>query len=242
MLNNNRLLILVNCFFFSLQSHFSSLQVPVTMFNFFPGNPHPLKRTLGALCAASALALSLAAPAAHATVIADQQNAVTIDEASFLCADTCNWQQTITAGRTGQLVGITLYGAGGTGDLRIGLGDGYLTGPWISEVQNAAIDGTTIDLRAFNIFLTAGQVFVADVLNATDSIFGTENAFGGPLWLSNADWGMEGFAWNGALAYTTFIDDGASAGVPIAPSWALLGIGLFALLAMRRAPTGSRSA
>lgn len=117
--------------------------------------------------------------------------------------------------------------------MRIGLGDGYVTGPWISDVQNAAIDGTIIDLRAYNIFLAAGQVFVADLINATDSVFGSASALGGPLLFSNANWGLEALAWDGALAYTTYFDDGNAAAMPLPPSWTLMGLGLAALLVIR---------
>ncbi len=191
---------------------------------------------LGKLGAASVIAAALSATPAAATPMVDRQNGVSIDAAAPLCGGGCNWQQSITAGRTGQLTGLTLYGMG-TGELRIGLGEEFVTGSWLAEIQGANVNGTTIDLRSYNIFLTAGQVFVADVHTLSDTVFGTENIFGEKLWFSNADWGMEGLPYDPSLslAYTTYIDSGTDTDLPEPMSLALMAFGLATLVARRKA-------
>ena len=194
-----------------------------------------ISAVLGKLGAAGAFCAALFATSASATPVLDRYNAVTADAAAPLCSGSCNWQQSIVAGRSGQLTGITLYGMG-TGELRIGFGEDFITGPWLADVQLANVNGTVIDLRSYNIFVTAGQTFVADVNNVSDSIFATDNKFGDKLWFSNADWGLEGIAYDPALAlaYTTYIDSGTAADVPEPAALGLMMLGLLALRARRK--------
>jgi hypothetical protein len=184
---------------------------------------------------AAALSL-LAGTQVFAAPIVDQQNNAPLYVG--YCTGSCEWQQTVTAGLTGQLTGIMLYGSG-TGEVKIGLGSGFNSGPWAADILNAPIGGNQlIDLSAYNINLTAGQSFAIDTINITGGLSGTYTNPGlGALYLNMPQWGYNQFNYsaygNYALGYTTFVDTAAAA-VPEPGTLALFGLALFGLAATRR--------
>jgi hypothetical protein len=110
------------------------------------------------LCGA---AIAILATAAHAATVVDQEN---LPSVNWGLNDSFEWQQQVTAGISGLLAGIELFGSSPSDLVRIGLGDAFSTGPFaFSEQVSLNSSGFYIDTSQANIMLTAGEPFVVDV-------------------------------------------------------------------------------
>ena len=178
--------------------------------------------------ALSVATLFFVATNAHAVAVIDQQNNAPLNVG--YCTGACEWQQAITAGLTGQLTGVTLYGSG-VGQVRIGLGSGFYSGPWAADITGAAVNGSIIDLSSYNIFVNAGDTFVIDVLNVAGSLQGTYSNVVGDLYLKWPQAGYNGrdYSGNMALGYTTYVDTSVQSDVPEPVTLAIFGLGLLGL-------------
>jgi len=141
------------------------------------------------------------------------------------------WQQQVTAGVTGQLTGITLYGSGTDLTVRVAPGGTFNSGPYaFTGSAHLTTGGTFIDLSSANIQLTAGQAFVIDTLNGSNGNISLAAApyAGGHLYLTlGAPSDLTACCGTTALAFQTFMDTsgGGGAAVPEPAAWALMIVG-----------------
>lgn len=197
---------------------------------------HSVKLAVAGLAAATWAAATLAASPALAAGVLDQDSAPL--GGRFL--ESLNWQQEVTAGLSGQLMGLTLYGDGTSVDVGVSSGDAYQSGPFQFSGHATLSDaGVFVDTSAANILLTAGDRFVIDLRNGSGGniLEALHTYSGGDLWL-NFGVAFDDTAQTGqSLAFQTFMGP-APAGAPEPATWAILltgFAGLGAALRRRRA-------
>ncbi len=110
--------------------------------------------------AAALAGVAIGVSSANAAGVLDQNNA----PYPLGLNDDLEWQQQVTAGLSGELVGITLYGSGASDFVQIAQGVGFYSGSYaFAQTVHLSPGGTFIDTSAANIMLAAGQTFVIDV-------------------------------------------------------------------------------
>lgn len=186
----------------------------------------------------------VAALAAAMVVCTSAQAAAVLDQINQpgrgVLNESVEWQQEVTAGVSGQLAGITLYGAATDLLVRIAQGDAFYSGAYaFSQTTSLAADGVFIDTSAANIMLTAGQHFVIDLSQGSGgNIFFLASPYaGGHFFLKDGTVTDFTGAYGYSLAFQTFMDSGGA--VPEPSTWALLLMGfggLGAVLRRRRSP------
>lgn len=187
---------------------------------------------------AGSLILASAAGAAHAVAVLDQSNLPT----NLRYTDTDEWQQEVTAGVSGELDGIELYGGDVSNLVRIAVGDAFQTGPFdFSQTVHLTATGLYIDTSAAHITLSAGDTFVIDVSGGTTCCFlkgSTATYAGGDLYDKGGnfpplDWTT---SIGGSLAFQTFMAPAVTDAVPEPGAWLLMtaGFGLTGAAVRRR--------
>lgn len=139
------------------------------------------------------------------------------------------WQQQVTAGLSGLLTGVTLYGNGTDLTVRIASGGAFNTGPYaFSGTAHLTPTGTFIDTSAAGIMLTAGNAFVIDTIGGSNGNINLAAApyAGGHLFLNlGAPSDFTTCCGVSAMAFRTFVQapvDGGTGAVPEPASWALM--------------------
>jgi hypothetical protein len=197
------------------------------------------------LAAAALAAAMLAASAAQATPVLDQSSA----PGGWQFGEFFHWEQQVTAGMSGELAGITLYGMGTTLDVGVNPGDAWEgSGPFaFTGHETLTSGGTFIDTSAAHITLNAGDHFVIDLQNgANGNLLGTGVPYaGGDTWLSICC----GFAFDytvstsgQTLAFQTYMSQAGVGSAPEPAAWAILLTGFAGLggaLRRRRAAVAS---
>jgi hypothetical protein len=147
----------------------------------------------------------------------DQNNAFGDADAS---GGTFEFQQQVTAGLSGQLVGITLYDIQGeTALVRIGIGDAFTDSFVFSQTVtlNGGSSGsnpgsTFIDTSSADIMLTAGETFVIDESDGSlpaSFDFATTSYSGGDLYSqhgASSPVDYDTVHGHGSLPFQTFMD------------------------------------
>lgn len=170
-----------------------------------------------------AAVMALFAGAARAAPVLDQQ-ALPFGGSVY---EAFEWQQTVTAGVSGRLSGLTLYGAGTNVTVRVNAGDGFYSGPYaFSQAVTLAPGGAFIDTSAAGIDLSAGQRFVIDLVGGSGGNISTAATpyAGGHLFLNLGAPSDFTACCNTGLAFQTFMDAG-SAAIPEPDAWALMILG-----------------
>ncbi|MBU1374330.1 MAG: PEP-CTERM sorting domain-containing protein [Alphaproteobacteria bacterium] len=182
------------------------------------------------------MAAVLFAGAARAAPVLDQQ-ALPLGGSFY---EALEWQQTVTAGTTGRLSGITLYGAGTNVTVRVNAGDGFYSGPYaFSQAVQLASGGTFIDTSSADIQLAAGQRFVIDLINGFGgNISAAATPYpDGHLFLNFGAPSDVTACCNSGLAFQTFMDGDTA--VPEPGAWPLMILGFSgAGAALRRRRAG----
>lgn len=181
----------------------------------------------------TALALCMAVSSAAAAPVIDQQ-AINLDISGF---SGTGWQQSVTVGMTGQLVGLEIYVSGASsGTVKLFSGGAWQGGAALGSdtVTSAAGGWTYIDLTAENLYFTVGDVFsfapsVSTGLTGSNSNAG---AYAGGLAVFNS--GSNLFYTSGEydLAFRTYVE--AAGAIPEPGGIALVGLGLGCLAFARK--------
>jgi hypothetical protein len=177
----------------------------------------------------------------RAAVVLDQSN----PPFAIGLNDRLELQQQVTAGKSGLLAGVELYGDSTSDLVRIAVGDAFYTGPFaFSETVTLSNGGFFIDTSAANIDLSVGETFVIDVSEGTDvvrGLRGTNHPYsGGGLFSQEGGvvTGLPAFS----MAFQTFV--GTTATVPEPSTWTMLiagfaGLGYAGRRAQRKGVTAN---
>jgi hypothetical protein len=183
-----------------------------------------------------AAVIALGASAASAAPVLDQNNTPNFNVG--FCGGDCEWQQQVTAGVSGLLTGVEMFGFGPE-ELRIGLGAAFSHGPFLfDQVVPVA---TVVDVSAAHIIVTAGSHFVLDVIHAAEELGPNIPYAGGDLWLNLPGIFFQDYtqSFGYSLGFKTFVDPSA---IPEPCSLVLMATGLLGLGAMRARKSSKRDA
>jgi hypothetical protein len=183
------------------------------------------------LCGAAIVTL---ATASHATTVIDQENLPSPD---WGLNDSLEWQQQVTAGISGLLAGIELFGSSPSDLVRIGLGDAYRRGPFaFSKRVSLNNNGFYINTSQADIMLTAGESFVIDVSGGSPNCCQLEASYsltrptysGGDLYL-NYFGRIENYSksyFHDDMAFVTFM---TTPTIPEPAAWTMILLGFAGL-------------
>lgn len=151
-----------------------------------------------------------------------------------------HYQQHFSAVHDGLLSGFGIFGFPGFGSqfasvkLKIGGGDSWQLDGWAALI-NPRLDGTPVDLTAYNLHVKAGDEIIFDVGDSV-SAFMVQHGLG-RLYFKNNNGGVPSWQTDRSLAFTTWvIPDAATppATVPLPGAGSLMLLGLAMLAVVRR--------
>lgn len=179
------------------------------------------------------LALCMAVSSAAAAPVIDQQ-ASNLGISGYLGS---GWQQSVTVGLTGQLVGLEIYVSGaGSGTVSLFSGGAWQGGTALGSdtVTSAAGGWTYIDLTAENLYFALGDVFSFAPSVSTSLTGSSENAgaYGGGLAVFKDGSSLLYTGGEYDLAFRTYVE--AAAAIPEPGGIALVGLGLGCLAFARK--------
>jgi hypothetical protein len=186
---------------------------------------HAFRRILA--CSVAIVAGLSLASAAQATVVLDQNNP---PPGGGYMNDSLEWQQQVTAGATGTLAGITLYGFGSSDQVSIAMGPAFNSGPFVfSQTVTLNNAGAFIDTSAANIHLTPGTTFTIDVTGGDGCCFllGSNVAYPGGHVFLNAGGSVFDYTQliGISMAFQTYVDQTPVSSAPEPATWAMLLVG-----------------
>ncbi len=196
-------------------------------------NTHQVRRF-----AATVLALSAVPAMAHATSVLDQNNPVQPLYTSLSNLSGVTYEQSVTAGLSGELTGIELYTVASPAvsdvvSIRVGSTTVYSATVSLSaSLSSPFYTGTYIDVSAANISLNAGDLFyIAVTGNGTGSVGASKTVYNGAGSLTETVSGTTIPAPPGinSLAFQSYV-----APVPVPATAWLLGSGVIGLVGLSR--------